>query len=714
MRLRPHGREGTLASSLEEAVRYYESSARDWELQTLIRSRAAAGSQSLYSQFAKRVVDRIFRKDIGVASALRNVRWSKEEIDLQRERDAKGFNVKLGRGGIREIEFIAQALQVAFGGRDPWLRASHTLISLGRLAERDLITENEHQQLSNAYHFLRALEHRLQMEHGLQTHSLPVEAARREVVARRMNFAGPEALVEFEAALRLHTTNVRATFDRVFGAEAALEEIQIPTPRPAAIAVASAEADAASIQFAARTFAKHGEQTKNIDADITEITELLRDELAKSLNPQRALALTSRVAASLDKETEPVVIGERAIRRLVRLCGLSEFFGEMLAGRPSLVQVLGEPRSEKTNAGELGECIEQEESFAGQLDALRRTWSRRFVTVGARDAEGELSLAELNQVLTQLALASTDCALSIARRELHRRYGSLAQEPRLAVLGLGRLGSGGVDYGSDLDVVLVYDSNAPSPINGLSHEELYARLAEFLITALSSITREGYLYRVDLRLRPDGQKGALATGSQSFLNYVRNRAVSWEWLAYVKLRAVAGDLEFGRRVEAEARHAIHELARQSDPQQLCEEARRVRDRLEREKGLARRGGTNIKHGQGGMLDVYFATRYLQLRDNVPDDETDRTTQHTIQRLRDSGSLTESEARALSSGYELLRAVDHQLRLIVGRSAALPAPEQPAFFDIARRLAFNSAADLSTALRERMFEIREAYEKIMRG
>lgn len=715
VRLRPHGREGTLASSLEEAVRYYERYARDWELQTLIRSRAAAGDQTLYSQFARRVVDRIFRKDIGVAGALRNVRLSKEEIDLQRERAAKGFNVKLGRGGIREIEFIAQALQVAFGGRDPWLRTPHTLITLGRLAERDLITESEHQQLSNAYHFLRALEHRLQMEHGLQTHSLPVEAARLEVVARRMNFGGPDdALTEFETALRVHTTNVRSVFDRVFGAEAALDEIHIPTPRPAAIAIASAEADTAAIQFAARTFAKYGEQTQGIEAANTELGELLRDELSRSFNPHRALALTSRVAASLDKETDPVVINERAIRRLVRLCGLSEFFGEMLAGRPSLVQVLGEPPGEKGNPRELAECIEREESFADELDALRRAWSRRFVSVGARDAEGELHLAELNRLLTQLSLASIDCALMIACRELHRRQGPSTHEPRLAVLGLGRLGSGGVDYGSDLDVVLVYDSDAPSPIGGLSHEEVYGRLAEFLVTALSSITREGYLYRVDLRLRPDGQKGALAIGSQSFLTYVRKRAVSWEWLAYVKLRAVAGDLEFGRTIEKEARQVIHELARQSDPQQLCAEARRVRDRLEREKGLARRGGTNIKHGSGGMLDIYFATRYLQLRDQVPDDEQDRTTQHTIARLRNAGSLTEAEAKALSSGYELLRSVDHQLRLIVGRSAALPSPEQPAFLDISRRLGFDSAADLTAALRERMSAIRVAYEKIMRG
>src|SRR6185503_9987255 len=165
----------------------------------------------------------------------------------------------------------------------------------------------------------------------------------------------------------------------------------------------------------------------------------------------------------------------------------------------------------------------------------------------------------------------------------------------------------------------VYDSAAPAPVSGLTHEEAYGRLAELMVTALSSITREGYLYRVDLRLRPDGQKGALAIGSDAFLNYVCRRAGMWEWLAYVKLRAAAGDPELGQKIEDDARASLHELAHKAEPGLLRDEARRVRDRLEKEKGAPRAGRINIKHGAGGMLDVYFATRYLQLRDNVPDD-----------------------------------------------------------------------------------------------
>ncbi|HWP52595.1 MAG TPA: hypothetical protein VN476_00600, partial [Pyrinomonadaceae bacterium] len=256
MRLRPHGRDGALASSLDEAMRYYRQNAQDWELQTLIRSRAAAGSEGLYATFAKLVNDRVFRPEIGVGDALANVRLSKEKIDLQRERDEKGFNVKLGRGGIREIEFIAQALQVAFGGNDPWLRAPHTLISLSRLADRELITESEHWQLSDAYNFLRALEHRLQMEHGLQTHSVPNETSRRELVARRMNFSGSSSLAQFDEALKTHSANVHAAFKRVFANRSESSQ-QPPVPRAALIDDSAGDTEAASIRFAAGVFAKH-------------------------------------------------------------------------------------------------------------------------------------------------------------------------------------------------------------------------------------------------------------------------------------------------------------------------------------------------------------------------------------------------------------------------------------------------------------------------
>jgi len=720
VRLRPHGRDGALACALDEAARYYDQAAQDWELQALIRARAAAGSQPLYARFAQRVIGRVFRSDVSITTALTNVRVAKQKIDRQREREEKGFNVKLGRGGIREIEFIAQALQVALAGRDPWLRAPHTLISLGRLAERGLITEAEHSQLSDAYHFWRALEHRLQMEHGLQTHSVPIDRERRELVARRMNFSGDDALVDFDSAMAAHATNVRAAFDRVF-AQADEDSTKAPAAgrRTSGAGDAGADPDDVAARLAASIFVKHlviAPEPGDLKPDVTTLTRELRRTAQQSLNSHRALSLTARVAGSLGKESEPEAFTEAEIASLVRICGASEFFGEMIASRTILIHALttnpgmGQPRDYRR---ELRPGVTNQPTFRAELDALRRRWSALLLEIGAVDAAGDLALPKVNCLLTDLAVSSIDVALEIACREFARRYERLASEPRLAVLGLGRLGSGGMDYGSDLDVVMVYDSSSPSPLTALTHDEAYARLAELVITALSSITREGYLYRVDLRLRPDGQKGPLVTGSDPFIAYLQKRASLWEWLAYVKLRAVAGDPEFGRTVEATARKLIHELAHNSDRNQLRAETRRVRNRLEKEKVSRRNTGLDIKHGAGGMLDVYFAARYLQLRDWVQDDEDDRTTAVTLQRLRDAGSLDGEEFLALTQGYALLRTVDHQLRLILGRSARLPLPEHPAFRDIARRLGYDDAGGLTEELRVRMNGIRTAYQRIIR-
>ena len=385
----------------------------------------------------------------------------------------------------------------------------------------------------------------------------------------------------------------------------------------------------------------------------------------------------------------------------------------MVAGNPALISSLDAgPLPQRDYRAVLRASIDAENNFAAELSSLRCTWSSLLLEIGKSDAAREISLFESNRLQTQLAVASINAAYLIARRELARRFGKLAHGPRLAVLGLGRLASGGVDYGSDLDIIIIYDSIVASPIASLTRDEAYARFGELIIAALSSITRTGHLYHVDLRLRPDGNDGPLVSGSQSFLQYLKQRAVPWEWLAYVKLRAVAGDLELGRAVETEARQIIHESARTIDGRELQSETRRVRDRLEQEQTKPGRGDLlDIKYGAGGMLDVYFATRYLQLRDDIADEGADRSTVTTLDRLHAGGSLSAEDYEALRGGYVLLRRVDHEQRLLIGRSALLLAP---AARDIAKKLNYDSPVALSDALVESMMGIRAAYDRITNG
>ena len=731
LRLRPHGRDGAISCSLAEAVRYYHETAHPWELQALIRSRPAAGAAEIYTRFDEQLRGRIYARSETVARSLTHVRLAKQKIDRHHNQETKGFNVKLGRGGIREIEFIAQALQLAYGGRDPWLHAPHTLISLGRLADRGFITKRERSELSDAYVFLRTLEHRLQMEQGLQTHSVPEDDGRRALVARRMNFMGADALASFDHALHIHTTHVRAAYDRVFGPveEIVVKEAQnnkferkestslVVDDHARAGQELSVDAETAAAVAAATVFAPRlaGFSRETDATSVEQMALRLREAAHHTLNPRRALTLVARAAASLDKLTSHVELSDASLIALVHLCGNSEYFGEMIASNPALILALRKaepPTAERDYRESLRAAIDRESSLGGELAALRRAWAKLLVEIGARDVAGEISLSESNHLQTELAAASLNAGYFMARREMARRYRKLDAGPRIAVLGLGRLGSGGMDYGSDLDIVLVYDTDVPSPVAALTQDEAYARLTEILVAALSSVTRDGYLYRVDLRLRPDGKNGPLASGTRAFLEYLQERANVWEWLAYVKLRAVAGDLELGKMIERKARRAIHEAARRVDRETLRAETRRVRERLEHERGKVSRHTTDIKFGAGGMLDVYFATRYLQLRDDVPDEDPNRSTPATLSRLESAGSLGNEDYQALYDGYTLLRSLDHYLRLIVGRSTRLPAVEDhPLLHDLARCLRYPSATALTNAVTSHMTNIRAAYDRI---
>jgi glutamate-ammonia-ligase adenylyltransferase len=386
----------------------------------------------------------------------------------------------------------------------------------------------------------------------------------------------------------------------------------------------------------------------------------------------------------------------------------------MIAANPALITSLGGTLStalRRDYRAILRSAIDAEHTFSGELAALRLKWAGLMAEIGALDSSNQLSISDANRLQTDLAIASLNVAYLVARREMARRHGSFRAGPRVAFYGLGRLASGGVDYGSDLDILITYDSLVPSPIENLTQDEAYARLAELMIATLSSITREGYLYRVDLRLRPHGKNGPLVTSSDGFLDYLKEQSAPWEWLAYVKLRAAGGDQELGRMIETHARHRIHANALRFDPEELKAETRRVRDRLEREKGRrGRQAGTDIKYGPGGMLDVYFAVRYLQLRDELPDEGEDRSTVFTLERLRDEGSLNEDDFLALSTGYSLLRTTDHNLRLIMGRSTRLPDPDHVIAKDVASRMGFESVV-LQETLTEQMAAIREAYNRI---
>jgi len=773
LRLRPYGRDGEMVAEIDRAVDYYRKHAQNWERQALIRTRVAAGSERVVARFLELVRDVIFTPD-ALPDTLEAVRRAKEQIDRKEAARMRGFNVKLGPGGIREIEFIAQALQLQHGGREPWVRSAQTLIVLARLAEKEHLTEAERARLSAAYTFLRTVEHRLQMEHGAQTHTLPASQARLTLLARRCEYLKSEdPASDLIRDLEAHTSAVRSIYARVFEGSAPRA-----TESHREESLENREEDETSrlISQAAHRLNKIG-LTGLADAspfirDVEAIERVLRDAIARCINPSRSLRHLSAWAESLatyntdnvgaggwiDSDEWPAVID-----RLVVVLS-SQYLSHLLISRPLRANALIGSQGPYTRSA-LFEAMRDavyKDPPTSKPDALRRAWYRLVIGLGYRDMDG-VSLLETNQRrgdeergrrgeeklkrsvtedefralnLAQTALA--EASLLIASEIAFEAMGVVSEKPEqfpFAVLGLGRLGHAGMDYGSDVDLLIVYDDSfrmtdsraddarksmssgggelkrnlepgSDVPADADSAQEFYAKLTAQLLKVLSSITREGLLYRSDLRLRPEGKSGPVAVGLNGLVSYITNRASAWEHSAYLKVRPVAGNPEFG----AKARDAICEAcfdAASRNPS-LREELREMRDRQIREKNRGNR--PDIKWGSGGMSDVYFITRYLQLRDRI-DFPTEQGTRSLILRLGELSILDSESTSTLFDGYWFLRRLDHWMRLLLDR----PSPELPAsaiaLNDLAKALSISTAEELIEQLERQMKAIRTIYEKI---
>ena len=651
LRLRPHGRVGPLAMSVDDTIAYYRNDARDWERQVLIRARASAGELGLFRHFYDAVEPSVFSESQSVASALRSVRLSKQKIDFEID-SARGKDVKLGKGGIREIEFIAQALQLSYGGHDRWLRSSHTLISLTRLADRALLGEDEISQLFEAYEFLRRLEHILQMENGLQTHLVPNDPPRRYLVARRMRCPDTDSL---NSELDKHTANVQRIFRRIFSDE-------------------------------------------NIE----------KAETYSTSSPPYEGGDIGREAG--ENGSFRGHLGERSTLKTphMTLASVSPKFTEILAARPSLTEI-EVPQPERYSS-RLNQLVSVDGDLRSRLSAIRQTWNAIVVDIAARDAAGEITTREAKRRQTLLAEASIDVAVEITAREMAAKYGPREGGLQLAIMGLGKLGGAGIDYDSDLDIIAVYDDSKPVP---MAPTEYFARAVEIFVNALSGMTREGSLYRVDLRLRPHGNNGPNCISARSFIDYVRNDAAIWELLAFLKIRAAGGDHQLAQRIERDIVSIIFERSAGIPREQLASETLRIRRQLEKQRtGTDRRGVVDIKYGPGGMLDIYFAIRYLQLCDGVPDDPSNRSSDFVLDRLLDRGSLNGEHHSALKAGYRFISELDHSLRLTIGRNTKLPAANSRALAYAADRLGLGSTEELVQQLSLHRLTIREIFNTIV--
>lgn len=726
LRLRPRGREGDLVVSLAEMVRYYQKEAQNWERQALVRARSSAGDSNLVEKLLTILQDQIYQPE-PLIEALKSVKLTKEKIDHDVAKRSGGYNVKLGKGGIREIEFIVQALQICYGGKDAWLRAPETLIGLQRLADKNLITDNEHTQLSQAYVFLRTVEHRLQMEHGLQTHSIPINPEKMILLAKRLGY---ETYAEFDQNLQMHCQNVQVAYNRVFDQTEIKDSNKFSALTPSALNISKITqknliSPVANIESLFQEALLEFSSLPKLKLTQTEVAEAISIGLHSSINSARALRKLRDFSLSAISEAERFSaehFTKEQIQELVFIAGNSQYFIQMLISHPNLTKLLDEPLAE-LNTKTKDYFYQQFSTKLSNLPLdiaslkLRDYWHEEIIKLGRSDllepqtnlVEALKKLREINLAQTALAESSLQIATELASEHLLKRYSKTNNPLIYAVLGLGRLGHCGIDYNSDLDIVFVYSDKLGNVVEELSNQEFFAKVVELVIQILSALKREGMLYRIDMRLRPDGRNGLLAISFEKLQNYIKEHAAIWELLAYLKARVVAkqtttGQVAFEHELESGLLEAIFSHTYSTN---LKNEIQEIRLRLQKEKGRS----SDFKFGQGGMLDVYFATRYLQLKHQIPDPPT-RGTLSLITYLQDKGLMTSLQATMFTEGYRFLRLLDHQIRLQLERPQTTLPHSSGHIMEIAQQLGYLQEMDFRNSYQQQLLNINQVYNEIM--
>lgn len=724
LRLRPEGTRGPLVNALAAAERYYETWGRTWERAALVRARPIAGDLRFGARLLEALAPFVWRRTVDprvveeMTSMLARARAEAGDV----ERD----DLKIGPGGIREVEFFTQALQLVWGGRDARVRAPNTLDGLRRLRARGFVTEREETELSDAYLFLRRLEHRIQFATGLQTHALPRSGDMLARIARSLGYADTSAL---ERALEQVRSTVSARFASLGQAPARDE------PSVGRLAAAldardeAAVANAATATFgswAATDLPRHlltlarrpdaplGSATRDREPDFV---RALLHALADAADPEQAARLLATFFARLS--TPGVYLRALAddphrVRALASLLGASAFLGEALAGHPDLVDRVVYARGVPT-ADVVRVQLDEEIAALGPepdvdvfVGALRRAKRRVTFEVGLADLAGDLALRDVAHLLTGLADATLQHATRFAMRE--RGGGDVRG---LSLVGMGKLGGRELGYGSDLDLLFVYEGAAGDD----EAAERFARIAQRVLRLVGTSHGEGTGYELDTRLRPSGSHGLLVVSLEAFARYQAEQAEAWERQALIKARACAGDAELGERVMAVARAAAYERGAPA-----AERMHHLRMRMERELGSERLdrppGRYDVKVGRGGIVDIEFATQWLQMRHGADPRVRTTETEVALSALDSCGYLDETVADALREGWRFLRRLEQRLRIAHGTSVTLLEQGAPGLVVLARRMGMHDSvhAPAQALLLERYLavtrDVRAAYLRVL--
>lgn len=686
-RLRPFGHSGPIAMSVPRIETYYQQHGREWERYALIKARAVGHDPSSGKALLKLLQPFVYRRYLDYNS-LESMRDMKRMIQQEVARKSLETNIKLGSGGIREIEFIVQVFQMIHAGKEPDLQGRSLFKVLQTLADNGHMASEATQELRQAYVFLRRLENRLQMYGDQQTHDLPVHDAPRSAIALAMGYDNwsslHEDIFQWRGRVQDHFSQVFAEHEdseadsqwvAVWASEsepeAAYEELtQAGYQNPERVMkLVTGLRDGAFM----RALGKMGRRRAD------QLIPLLLDHAAEQSEPDTVLERVLKIIEAISGRAAYLgLLAENpgALSRVLDLCGASPWIARQLAATPALLDEMLDDRSlfrpprrselQQTLTEQL--CDAPQNDLEHEMDLLRRYKQAQVLRVAAADVSGAMPLMVVSDHLTEIAEIVIGHALEMAWRQMRERHGTprlsdSGKEAGFTVLAFGKLGGIELGYGSDLDLVFIYEGEGASDHDKkpLDNSVYFSRLGQKLIHALSTPTAAGVCYEVDMRLRPSGASGLLVSAFEAYASYQQNQAWVWEHQALVRARPVAGDGELAQRFIA-LRQAL--LAKVREPVELLKEVIAMRAKMREHLEAKQDGYFDLKQGRGGIADIEFMVQYsvLHWSAEYPDICVFTDNIRQIEALARAELWSEQEASDMTEAYRLFRRRSHAAAL----------------------------------------------------
>jgi [glutamine synthetase] adenylyltransferase / [glutamine synthetase]-adenylyl-L-tyrosine phosphorylase len=685
LRLRPDPRATQVAISMEAAAIYYESMGQNWERAAMIKARPAGGDLALGAEFLARLKPYIWRKYLDFA-AIADVQSMKRQIHAVKGHGTiavLGHNIKLGRGGIREIEFFVQTQQLIAGGRNPSLRGLRTLDMLDALAAASWITTDAANGLKAAYRFLRSIEHRIQMVDDQQTHTLPKDVESFESLARLSGYASSKDF----------STELRRIFELVQGHYAALFETATDLgDAGGSLVFTGGEDDPETIETLSRMGFK---QPSELSATIrgwhfgryaatrsgkskellTELMPLLLSALARSGEPDLAFLAFDKFISGLPAGVQlfsMLKANPNLLDLIATILGTAPRLAEQLSARPRVLDAVLDPGffGALPTLGEIttiiASTIPDVTPLDETIDRARIIGREQMFRVGVRVLSETVSAVEAGSAFSTIAELLIQRLHHAVQSDLEARHGAVSGG-RSCVIAMGKMGGREMTASSDLDLILVYENSQGVEQSGgakpMAVNQFYSRLTQRLITSVTAPTSEGMLYEVDMRLRPSGNKGPVATSLQSFIEYQQNSAWTWEKLALTRARVVSGDADLATSLQSAIRSSLRAKRDAETTRKDVLDMRRLMVKEQKNTGL-----WDIKRVRGGLVEIEFIAQYLQLI-HAPDKPQvlDTNTHAALEKLLGAEAIEKTAARDLSEACLLYHRLTQVLRLCVSEA-----------------------------------------------